>query len=133
MGLDNGIILETDDKSILDELFGLDEYEKNRFLKTGEVHIAYWRKCWGIRNEIISILHMKQDECEHPVEEDDIPAIIRGLYKFLKHDYWEENGDSIWTYDEIIDNLFSQILNLKWLQKYLKTHPDVKCYFYDSY
>ena len=68
-----------------------------------------------------------------PIEREDIPAIVRELYKFLDKSYYEENADSIWEFDEIIDNLFQQIINLKWLEGYMEDHPDVEVEFYDSY
>lgn len=138
MGLDNGIRLKlpkVGDEFELPEDFPteLDDYEKKEFKRSGEFHVAYWRKCWGIRAAIIGVLHMNADEYEHPVEADDLPALRRELTKFLKPDYWEENADSIWLYDEYFDNMLDIIFNLKWLEKYLKEHPEAHAYFYDSY
>lgn len=134
MGLDNGIILKLSEKKLPEDFpTELDNYEKNNIERDGEFHVAYWRKCWGIREAIIGVLHMKADEYRHPVEAEDLPALRRELVKFLKPDYWEENADSIWTYEEYYENMLDIILNLKWLEKYLKTHPDDSAYFYDSY
>jgi hypothetical protein len=100
----------------------------------GEISVCYWRKCWGIRSMILGVLHSRdKDEYEYPIEEDDIPAIIRGLEQFLDKEYWDENASSIWEYEEYKPHLISQVKNLLWLREYLVEHPGVKCYFYDSY
>ena len=53
--------------------------------------------------------------------------------QFVKPQHWEEEADSIWEYDEMIDALIDQILNLKWLQRYLTDNPGAMCFFYDSW
>lgn len=51
----------------------------------------------------------------------------------MSKEFWEANGDSIWTFEEKIESLTQDTLNLHWLYAYMKGHPEVKCYFYDSY
>ena len=53
--------------------------------------------------------------------------------KYLDREYYDENADSIWEYDEYKENIQHSIINLVWLRVYMETHPDVTCYFYDSY
>jgi hypothetical protein len=131
MGLDNGIYLQDIKREqIKFPWFVILPFDRDYDDRTD---ICYWRKCWGIRNEIRSILHMSDNEYEHEVEEDDVPAIVRKLEDFLDEEYWENNADSIWEYDEFKPCLLQQIKNLLWLREYLKEHPNVKCYFYDSY
>lgn len=127
MGLDNGIILECPDK----------DFRKMPYYDTREIgketkHLAYWRKCYGIRKAILNKLH-GEDGGNTPIEAEDIPAIIRVLKPFLSKDYWEENSDSIWEYEECFDNLYKILIRLEWLKEYLKDNPNVECYFYDSY
>ena len=134
MGLDNGIILKLKDKELPEDFpTKLDNWDLEQVTEKGELEVAYWRKCWGIRAAIIGVLHMSPDEYRHSVEIEDIPAIRRELYKFLHPDYWQENAESIWEYDEYIENMLDIVLNLKWLENYMKKHPDVTAYFYDSY
>ena len=138
MGLDNGIILKLKEKTVPEDfpsMASLDKFDLENVMERGELEIAYWRKCWGIREAIMGVLHMKDDGTtfEHSVDAEDCPALRRALIKFLKPDYWEENADSIWEYDEYYEHMLDIILNLKWLEKRLKDHPDETAYFYDSY
>jgi hypothetical protein len=137
MGLDNGIILKLKENKVPEDFpsrESLNSFDLEEVEKRGELEIAYWRKCWGIRAAIIDVLHMKDsEEWEHPVEVDDCPALRRALMKFLRPDYWEENADSIWEYDEYFEHMLDVIFNLKWLEKRLKDHPEETAFFYDSY
>lgn len=127
MGLDNGIILKCSD-----EVFKKIPYYDTDEIGHEDKHLAYWRKCYGIRKAILNKLHGK-DDGDTPIEAEDIPAIIRVLKPFLSKDYWEENADSIWEYEEYFDNLYKILIRLEWLKEYLKNNPNVECYFYDSY
>jgi len=130
MGLDNGFIMEiprTEIPSFLNLPWD--------FPDSGDVEIAYWRKCWGVRELILSVLHPSKEGYEYIVESEDLNAILNKLIdKCFNKEWWENEGDSIWTFEEalprtIIDNIF----NLKWAAAYMAAHPDVKMYFYDSY
>lgn len=97
MGLDNGIVLKIDEfpKDFYTEKsdFGTSSYDE----KAKELNIAYWRKCWGIREAILNIVGRNNlDEFEYKIEWDDIPAIIRALKNFLNEKYWNDSADSIW-------------------------------------
>ena len=136
MGLDNGIILKLKENKVPEDfpsLETLDSFDLENVEKRGELEIAYWRKCWGIRAAIMGVLHMKDDDYEHLIEADDCPALRRALMKFLKYDYWEENADSIWEFEEYFDHMLDIVINLKWLERRLKAHPEETAYFYDSY
>ena len=128
MGLDNGFICKN---------IKLDEIPSYVRLpcdcRDEDIEIAYFRKCWGIRGEIIRLLHVKDDEYKIPVEKEDIIPIVKILMKYLDREYYDENADSIWEYDEYKENIQHSIINLMWLRVYMETHPDVTCYFYDSY
>lgn len=103
------------------------------YLDDGEIEPVYWRKCWGLRGVVLSVLHMGQEEYQKDIDPDDIPALIRGLKPFLSRDYWDENADSIWEYDEYFERFYKNIIFLEWFKEYYKEHPDLKVYFYDSY
>ena len=53
--------------------------------------------------------------------------------KYLDREYYDENADSIWEYDDYKENIQHSIINLMWMRVYMEAHPDVTCYFYDSY
>jgi hypothetical protein len=131
MGLENGIYLHDVKRNQIKfpwyvDLPFDDDYDN-------KLDICYWRKCWGIRAMIKKTLHMNPDKYKNEVEEDDIPIIIRGLEGFIDKEYWDQFADSIWEYEEYKLHLLQQIKNLLWLREYLKEHPNVECYFYDSY
>ena len=128
MGLDNGFICKNIKRDEIPSYVRLPWDCRDE-----DVEIAYFRKCWGIRGEIIRLLHVKDDEYKIPVEKEDIIPIVKILMKYLDREYYDENADSIWEYDEYKENIQHSIINLVWLRVYMETHPDVTCYFYDSY
>ena len=128
MGLDNGFICKNIKRNEIPSYVRLPWDCRDE-----DIEIAYFRKCWGIRGEIIRLLHVKDDEYKIPVEKEDIIPIVKILMKYLDREYYDENADSIWEYDEYKENIQHSIINLMWLRVYMETHPDVTCYFYDSY
>lgn len=95
--------------------------------------IVYFRRCWGIRNEILRVLHSSGKEYEIPVEKDDLLLIIKIFMKYLNEVYYNENANSIWEFEEAYDNIQQSIINLIWLKTYMDKHSDVMCHFCDSY
>lgn len=131
MGLDNGFILRGVKRTEIPSFVVLPFDGGSR---DDEVEIVYWRKCWGLRNMITQVLHMDKDTYEAKVEAEDLRAILRKMPQFFDKTYWEDEGDSIWTFEEAFENiLLQQTINLYWLESYLSEHPDKECYFYDSY
>ena len=128
MGLDNGFICKNIKRDEIPSYVRLPWDCRDE-----DIEIAYFRKCWGIRGEIIRLLHVKDDAYKIPVEKEDIIPIVKILMKYLDREYYDENADSIWEYDEYKENIQHSIINLMWLRVYMETHPDVTCYFYDSY
>ena len=100
----------------------------------GDIELAYWRKCWGIRDEILWTLGADhQGGGDYLVSREKLKEIIEVLKKFTNKEYWEDNADSIWEYDEFKDNQKQNIKQLRWIYGYMKWHPDVQLFFYDSY
>lgn len=99
MGLDNGIIVKNISlKNVPKNLVQLPLIIED----SDEIEIVYFRKCWGIRDAILDTIHgFAQDRS--PVDIEDIPAIIRALEKFCSKEYWDENANSIWTFEEVLD------------------------------
>lgn len=126
MGLDNGIMLKCSDE----------EYKKFPYYDETELgqefkHIAYWRKCWSIRRDILHKLH-GEDGGHTKIDPEDIPAIIKVLKPYLSKDYWEDS-ETIWEYEEYFDHLYELLVNLEYLKEWFKANPNTECYFYDSY
>ena len=46
---------------------------------------------------------------------------------------WDNEADSIWSFNEIRECLLKQISNLYNLLAYWNSHPNLEVYFYDSY
>lgn len=133
MGLDNGIIIR-EPETIREDLEKCPTFKWDDIDGKEYQHIAYWRKCWGIRDAILSVLRKDHNSCgEHVIEYDDIRPIMRALKPFLGKDYWDENADSIWEFDEQVENMVDIYIRLAWLDDYMQKHKDLKVYFYDSY
>ena len=129
MGLDNAVVFKNIKKENIPIWVKLpwdwnDKYE--------EQEIVYFRKHWGIRGEILAKLH-GNDCATTSVEVEDIIPIVKILMKYLDKEYYEDNASSIWEYNEAHDHIQESIINLIWLKMYMELHPEVECYFYDSY
>lgn len=131
MGLDNGFVMCNLNKKDVPDFATF--WLLHDYSEPDKAEVIYWRKCWGLRNVVLDVLHASDNDYRIPVEAEDIPAIIRAIKPFFNEQYWEDEGRSIWTYDEMFDNLVNSVLTLEWMKWYLEEHPDVSCYFYDSY
>lgn len=131
MGLDNAFMFKNIKKENIPIWVKLpwdwnDKYE--------EQEIVYFRKHWGIRGEILSKLHVKEDnDSNTPVDTEDIIPLVKILMKYLDKEYYDEHADSIWEYAEAHDHIQQSIINLIWLKMYMEQHPEVECRFYDSW
>ena len=132
MGLDNGFLVKGLKAQDIPSFLILPLRRPFKFNSDDEIEIAYWRKCWGVREAILQAIHGKEGGFT-PVEAEDFPAIIRALIPFFSEKKWEEEGESIWAYEEVFENNLNNITNLKWLSAYIKEHPEIKCRFYDSF
>ena len=131
MGLDNGLcaknIKRKDIPNWVKPPWDWNEWDN-------EQEIVYFRKHWGIRGEILAKLHCNDDnDSNTPVDEEDIIPIVKILFKYLDKEYYDENADSILEYEQAYEHIQQSIINLMWLKMYMESHPDVECYFYDSW
>ena len=137
IGLDNGIYVKSNKRIITREQLpnGIiypfnEDYE-------GSVEIAYWRKCWGLRNDIMNTFGWRARPSDEWEFEISTPAqvidLITLIAKWLDKERWEDEGDSIWEYDDIKNMLIQNIINLSIIQSYMTINPDVYLEFYDSY
>lgn len=131
MGLDNGICVKRNEKAmnIYDKLkrFEKDWDKKYEF----DFEVAYWRKCWNVRALIFDCMGGGEDNGCTPIKHEDIPKIITAL-KSLNADNWNEDGGSIWEWEEQKPWIKQYIKNLKYLYRLMDKY-DLDVYFYDSY
>ena len=135
MGLDNGIQIKrnTSTNSIPElKQFELAYDNKHQF----DFEICYWRKCYNIRNMIMDVVESARDNDNSDIlTTTDIEKIIRGLQSFNSAN-WQENGGSIWDWDDeeypYSEKIQRDIENLKNLQTLMERY-DLEVYFYDSY
>lgn len=135
MGLDNGFYVKSNKRKI--ERKDLPEgiiYPFNTDYDEAP-EIIYWRKCWGLRGMALDVVKSKEEEKYSYVI--DTPAqvieLIKGLVHFMDEDFWEENGLSIWTYEEFKPHLEENLINLALILGYMNNNPDIYLEFYDSY
>lgn len=134
MGLDNGIMIKSKDDKMI---FIPKRYYTWKIEGFKHYEIAYWRKCWGIREKILEILPKEDDEeylwGDRLINRDDMKVLIKEMKKFTKRKYWDKYADSIWTFDEFKSNQRKIIRNLKYMYWYMKRNPEIEVYFYDSF
>lgn len=131
MGLDNGICIRRNEKSmnIYDKIKCYEsEWDKEHKY---DFDICYWRKCYNLRTLISKAIGGIADNFETPLNRNDIPKIIAVL-KSLNADNWDDNGGSIWEWEEQEKFNGYHIDDLEYLYELMGEH-DIDVYFYDSY
>lgn len=123
MGLDNGIIVKTKLK-YPPWLTGRDSHES---VELENYEICYWRKFYGLRNEILNKVDINK-----ALSPKDIENIIDILDSFTNHEYYEENSLTFWGYCGMFEILKHQIASLLWLRAQMNKQ-EIICEFYDSY
>ena len=130
MGLDNGIYI----KGYRRKPF----YVKDDFYdQSNQIDLAYWRKYWGLRNDIINIIYENYygNDSEVLLSENQIKKIRNLIMEitFSKKRYLESCG-GYWDY-----NIYSvlrgirQMINLTWAARQVRKNPEVEVFWYDSY
>ena len=141
MGLDNAIMAKGRTKAGSDYL----EMIKNKFnleVYDGEYEIAYWRKCWNVRSRILDIVKLECDkersnEYEFFFGIEVFEKIADDLKYFLNEDNWENDGNSIWTWVEMLPCIADQIRVMRVILEDIEcgviNAEDLDFRFYDSY
>ena len=130
MGLDNGIYIKGYRKKpfyVKDDLYD----------QSNQIDLAYWRKYWGLRNDIINIIYENyySNDSEVLLSENQIKKIRNLIMEitFSKKRYLE-SCSGYWDY-----NIYSvlrgirQMINLTWAARQVRKNPEVKVFWYDSY
>ena len=130
MGLDNGIMIKrTENLPRCVETFDEDWRKKHKF----DLEVAYWRKCWNVRNIIYNTLNQpEENDSEIEMSYEDVLAVINELNKISYSNFYEGAG-CIWTWNEFRSFQKYNIKQLKKLAGMMKRHPEIVVYFYDSY
>lgn len=132
MGLDNGIQIKRK-QGLPDEVFKKFDTDVTRKWEY-DLEVAYWRKCWNIRALIYETLCAPQEnDSEIPMDRQDVLNIITILKRINGRNWYNLPCDSIWSWSEYKASHRRNIANLKWLARFMKKHPDIEVYFYDSY
>ena len=129
MGLDNGICVRgLKRNSLIGKLF---KYPFDN--DYGEApDICYWRKCWNIRREILSILQHPEGDGRFDIARDDVLEIRDALRHYLNYPRDWDYG-TIWDFSEIEGALKRDSRNLLILYLLMGVKRGLQPYFYDSY
>ena len=139
MGLDNGWLVKSDKRKLERNMLpaGIiypfsDDYDSD-----GGIEIVYHRKDWGLRNDIMNTFGWRTNDInqwkfqlETP---KDVLTMIELTARWLDEARWEEDGQSIWSYDEVKEHLITDIINFSEIYAFMQANPDVYLEFYDSY
>ena len=137
MGLDNGFCVKSNRRQLTRE--DLPEGIRYPFGKDYEgcPEIIYHRKYWGWRNDIMRTFGWWNEPEDHYKFELESPADVLTLIEltagWLDKERWEDEGSSIWEYDEARSHLVEDIGNLAIIYGWMLQNPDVYLEFYDSY
>ena len=140
MGLDNGIYLHTRKPvkfppEISNYVWEFPAEAKNDVFPY-HYELCYWRKCWNVRCEIGRALEAQNMEyvAKAWLTIADVKNIWRAIQRLYSKRAWE-SGESIWTWNEIKDQLARDLLMLEWLIFFMRQHDekDYMVEFYDSY
>jgi hypothetical protein len=141
MGLDNGVYVKCNEyTNTIKELQQFEEsWDKEHKY---DFEICYWRKCYNIRSKVVKALWDKwSDECHQmqvyygQIDIHDVDNIIKVLQSFNSKN-WQDNGGSIWDWDDeewpYSKKIKQDIKNLKKLRKLMDGY-ELEVYFEDSY
>lgn len=94
---------------------------------------CYWRKCWGLRADVLNVLGEREEEFDYYLSVDDVRAIRKVIIGYFLHPRrWRQ---SVWEWKEAWRRQLRHILSLIWLEKRMRRDPDnfEWVIFYDSY
>ena len=136
MGLDNGFYVRSNKREITREM--LPPALRYPFEKdyNGDVEICYGRKWWGLRSQLLKEINWSEIEKDYYFFIDtpsEITHVIEVVASWLNEERWEDEGNSIWSYEEAQPNLINWIINLALIMAWMENNPDAYLVFYDSY
>ena len=134
MGLDNGFKVKSNKRQITREMLPEGIVYPFDFEPT---EVVYWRKNWGLRNAVMNHFGWRRaniDQWQFNIESaKGVMELILIIASFLDPVKWDDEGDSIWDFDEIKNVLVQNIVNLALVKSFMEANPDAYLEFYDSY
>ena len=95
--------------------------------------VAYWRKCWNVRNIIFDLLYIEDfNDSETNMTRNDVKRVIAELKK-LNSANFRDRGDCIWEWEDFKCSKRRNIHRLRKLVRLMRKYPDMEVYFYDSW
>ena len=130
MGLDSGInIRRNTAPERASKIFHEEEWKK----KYNHIDVAYWRKCWNVRNIVFELLDIEDfNDSETTMTADDVERVVAELRKLNSANFCDD-GDCIWDWDDFKRFNRRNIKNLKRLARLMRKEPTMEVYFYDSW
>ena len=134
MGLDNGVEVKSRHRSITRAMLPSEIIYPFDF-GVNDTEILYWRKNWGLRNKVVAAFPLFDDsDWQYIIETpQQVFELIKIIVSFMNKETWEEDGDSIWDYDDMLPILQRDVINLAIIASFMRNNPDVYLIFYDSY
>ena len=130
MGLDNGICIKRKSAS-KDALLQFDEEWRSR--NNFDLEVAYWRKCWNVRDIILCALNVWEDnDSQTAMTAEDVENVIK-LLKELNEKNYTKRGDCIWDWKEFRHIQRRNLRALRRLVKLMEKDDLLEVYFYDSW
>lgn len=133
MGLDNAICIKRNKYS--ENITALKKYEESWDKEHKyDFTVCYWRKCWNVRNDILSLLSDSYNGMGGSIDItlEELKKIRCVLKSYNRHS-WNYSSQSIWTWEEHKKINRRHIKNIKELIKLKKKYPNLEIYFVDSY
>ena len=132
MGLDNGIEIRRrpDLPTAVLRIFDDKEW---RIRHNCDIEVAYWRKCWNVRDAIFSVLDIKkQNDSVTPMTAEDVEQVIVRLKQFTRDNY-NCCGGAVWDWIDFKKINKRNISRLKKLLRLMKKYNNIEVVFYDSW
>jgi len=140
MGLDNGFYVKSNKRQLsrADLPMGINYPFDKDYDPNGTPEIIYHRKDWGWRTDIMNSFGWRdsldsEDWLFNIETPNDVLKLIEITASWLDKERWENEGNSIWDYEEIRPILVRDIANLAIMYGFMLQNPDVYLEFYDSY
>lgn len=130
MGLDNGVVIQRNTApKCASKIFHEEEWKK----VNSYIDVAYWRKCWNVRNIIFDLLHIEDfNDSQTNMTRNDVKRVIAELKKLNSKNFCD-CGDCIWEWEDFKRINRRNIHRLRKLARLMRKYPGMEVYFYDSW
>ena len=135
MGLDNGFIVCSSRRPITRNILpaGIKYPFDGEY--SNDAEIIYHRKDWGWRGSIMEHFRWREDISEpYTIDTpEQVIELIELTASWLDEEKWEEDGHSIWGYENARRHLIEDLMNFTLIYGFMLQNPDIYLEFYDSY